>query len=146
MRIKLLPGGRAPEYKTAGAAGLDCYAREGGWLSGSSLDSAIYRAKIPLGFALELPPRHVGIIAPRSGLGVNNGVAAGIGACVVDEDYRGEVSALVFNLSVQDFAWAVGDRVCQLLVIPIACVSVDVVEALSNSERGEGGFGSTGSR
>lgn len=162
VRIRLLPGGIAPKYATEGSAGLDCCAVEGGTLLGTSselvadLDAGgaptgryhyeafIDRRKVPLGFAIELPPGYCAVIHPRSGLGSNLGVVAGIGANLVDEDYRGPVSALLFNLSREPFTWKAGERVAQMVVQRYERVELQAVEELNATARGEGGFGSSG--
>jgi len=112
---------------------------------GAFLDEVkVFRAKVPLGFALSLPDGYVAYVDPRSGLGTNHGIVGGIGARVVDADYRGEVSALIFNLGDKDFEWQAGDRICQLVISPVARAVLHQVDELTVTARGEGGFGSTG--
>lgn len=162
VRIKLLPGGKLPKYATDGSAGLDCYATEGGTLAGARAelvedvddvgtalnsyhyDTVIDRRKVSLGFAIELPAGHVAMFCPRSGLGSKLGIVGGIGACVVDEDYRGEVSALLFNLSREPFTWKAGERVIQMVVQRYERVELQAVEELAASDRGGNGWGSSG--
>lgn len=162
VRIRLLPGGIAPKYTTDGSAGLDCYALEGGTLLGTCselvadldaggaptgryhYETVIDRRKAPLGFAIELPPGYCAVIHPRSGLGSNLGVVAGIGANLVDEDYRGPVSALLFNLSSATFTWKSGERVAQMVVQRYERVEMQAVDSLDVTQRNESGFGSTG--
>lgn len=151
VMIKLFPGGRMPQYMSAGAAGLDCYAREKGRLPrpeastvGPFGNAYIHRAKIPLGFALSLPDGYAAFIDPRSGLGSKEGIVAGIGARVVDSDYRGEVSALLFNIGNSAFEWQAGDRICQLVIMPVTRAVLHQVDELEVTGRGAGGFGSTG--
>lgn len=147
MRIKLLPGGRLPTYSTPGSAGLDCYATEGGMLtpprdSFSSMAVRIARIRVPLGFAIQVPEGYEGQIRPRSGLGLKHGLHVATGT--VDFGYSGEVSALLYNLGSEPFTWEPGDRICQLVVAPVARVELVAVEELAASDRGGNGWGSSG--
>ena len=138
VKIKIFEGGKKPEYKRAGDACLDCYAR---------IDCKFVtipkgtRALIPLGFALELPADYEAVIRPRSGL-TRDEIDIAIGTC--DENYRGELMANVINNSDDDFRINNGDRVCQLAIREAPKVIFEVVEKLSETNRGEAGFGSTG--
>lgn len=100
------------------------------------------RAIVPLGVALEIPPLHVGLLLPRSGLAFKHGVSGHLG--VIDSDYRGEVKALLFNTSHDSFTVNPLERVCQLVITPIATPIIEEVDALSDTARGAGGFGHTG--
>ena len=138
VKIKLLNGGKLPEYKRKGDACLDCYAR---------IDCKFItiprhsRALIPLGFALELPADYEAVIRPRSGLTSEEiDVAIGTG----DENYRGELKANVINNSDDDFVIKNGDRICQMAIRQAPKVWFEVVENLSETNRGEAGFGSSG--
>lgn len=145
VRIKLLPGGRAPAYATPGSAGLDCYATEGGILDGSVAGhgrTGIQRIRVPLGFAIQIPEGYEGQIRPRSGLGLRNGLHVAGGT--IDSDYTGEVSALLYNLGCEPFTWAAGDRVCQLVIAPVLRAQLLVVDELAASDRGGNGWGSSG--
>ena len=157
VMIKLLPGGKMPAYMSAGAAGLDCYAREGGKIAPvhsykelcavdgnfwSKPMTVIQRIKVPLGFALSLPDGYEAQIRPRSGLGAKNGIHVAMGT--IDSDYTGEVSALLYNLGTEDFEWQAGDRICQLVIAPVARTVLHQVDELTVTARGESGFGSTG--
>lgn len=148
VMIKVLPGGLAPRYMSEGAAGMDCYAREGGTMRGiaeyyaGETTVSVERVRVALGFALSLPEGYEAHVRPRSGMGYNNGIHCAFGT--VDADYRGEVSALLFNLGTKDFTWQPGDRICQLVIAPVARPVLHQVDELTVTGRGAGGFGSTG--
>ncbi len=130
-----------PSYATAGAAGMDLRA---------CIDTPITirpleRVKVPTGFAIALPgPEYVALIFARSGLGNNYGVTLPNCVGVIDSDYRGEVIVGLTNLSDADYTIQPGDRVAQLAVMPVVQARVTVTDALDETERGAGGFGSTG--
>ena len=98
---------------------------------------------IPLGIAIELPIETVGRIASRSGLSVNSNIEAGAGW--IDSDYRGEVMVELKNFSSVDFKVNQGDRIAQLILLPITMSKFKVDENLGSTDRGQSGFGSTGS-
>ena len=138
----LSPTARPPRYATGGAAGLDLVA---------ALDAPLElapgaRAAVPTGVAVALPPGHEGQVRPRSGLAAKHGVTVLNAPGTIDEDYRGEILVLLVNLGERAHRIAPGDRVAQLVVAPVTRVEVRVVEAgaLPSTERGAGGFGSTG--
>jgi dUTP pyrophosphatase len=146
-RIKLLsPTAKAPQYMTAGAAGADVFADLGGEHEVDYFaPERVHR--IPLGFAIEIPPGWVGILKGRSGLaakGHEGHVAA------IDSDYRGQVCMLLHVNGAatkgEPLAISHGDRVGQLLIMPAPQFKLEVVDELSDTARGTGGFGSTGSR
>lgn len=135
VKVKLVEGGVMPVYKTKGAACADCYAR---------LDVNIpsgKRALVPLGFCIELPEGYEAEIRPRSG-NSKNGVDVCIGT--IDEDYRGEVMACVVNNLGEGLAVEKGSRVCQMKIQKAEQFKFIQVEELSETERGQGGFGHTG--
>lgn len=135
VKVKLVEGGIMPVYKTKGAACADCYAR---------LDVNIpagKRALVPLGFCIELPEGYEAEIRPRSG-NSKNGVDVCIGT--VDCDYRGEVMACVINNLGEGLAVEKGSRVCQMKIQKAEQFKFVEVDELSETERGEGGFGHTG--
>lgn len=100
------------------------------------------KALVPLDISISIPRGTYGRIAPRSGLAVKNFVDVGAG--VIDYDYRGPVHVLLFNFSNQKFSVTKGDRIAQLIIEKIALPEVVIVDQLDDSERGAGGFGSTG--
>ena len=138
VKIKILDGGKIPEYKRKGDACLDCYAR---------IDCEFVtiptgtRALIPLGFMLELPADYEAVVRPRSGL-TSDYIDIAIGTC--DENYRGELRANVINNSGEDFVISNGDRICQLAIREAPKVIFEVVDKLSETNRGNSGFGSSG--
>lgn len=138
VRIKLIDGGKMPEYKTAGAAAADCYARIP---TGEITLLAGKRTLVPLGFAVELPEGFEAQIRPRSGLSKKGiDIAFGTG----DADYRGELMACVINNSGEDYKIYNGDRICQMGIHEARQVRLITVDELSETERGKNGFGSTG--
>lgn len=136
--VVLVEGGRMPERKTSGAAGLDCYAR------GHTRVMPYDTVKIPLGFRIAIPAGHFGAIYLRSSIALRGAlVAPSVG--VVDSDYRSEVCLIV---AARGEAVDIGDgeRVCQLVITPCPEMVLVQVAELDKTERGEGGFGSTGVR
>lgn len=135
IKIKLYNNGKLPIRKTTGAACFDCYANK------SELVKKGQRVKIPLGFGLELPYLFEAQIRPRSGLSLK-GIDVALGT--VDEDFRAEISAVVINNSNDDYQIEIGDRICQLAIRQYEKIGFDVVDELSETERGSNGFGSSG--
>lgn len=132
------PNAKLPTKGSKDAAGFDLYAAENVPIPAGT------RAVVSLGIRMAIPPHHYGRIAPRSGLALKSGIDVGGG--VVDADYRGEVKVILFNHGKEDFAVHAGDRVAQMIVTPcppFEMVAGPVDEA--GTERGVGGFGSTGS-
>ena len=125
-----------PVRGSAGAAGYDLAA------SAAGVIKARGRGIVPTDLAIALPPGVYGRVAPRSGLAAKAGLDVGAG--VIDEDYRGAVRVLLFNHSDIDWAYTRGDRVAQLILERIAHADVVAVDDLDSTERGAGGFGSTG--
>lgn len=136
VRALVGEGGTLPEYASAFAAGADLRASE-------ELEIAAHgRAAVPTGLRLEIPPGHVGLVWPRSGLAVRHGIDTLAG--VVDSDYRGEVRVVLINHGEEPFRIARGDRIAQLLIQRVEHALFQPETALEASRRGEGGFGSTG--
>lgn len=138
IKIKRIENGKLPEYKTAGSVGADCYAR----LSEDVIIKAGKLAIIPLGFAVEIPEGYEMQIRGRSGMASTFMIVGFTGT--IDQDYRGEVSAIIFNLSETSFVIKNGDRIGQAIVCPIMKAEWEEVEKLSQTDRGAKGFGSTG--
>ena len=132
-----------PAYQSALAAGLDLLAAvpaaapvvlaPGAW------------ASIPTGVAIALPPGTAGQVRPRSGLAARHGVTVLNAPGTIDADYRGEVGVLLINHGREPFSVTRGMRIAQLVVAPVAQATLRAVESLDGTERGSGGFGSTGS-
>lgn len=97
------------------------------------------------GLAVELPEGHAGLVVPRSGLALKHGISLVNAPGLIDPGYRGEIGVLLLNTDPAEvFRIEPGDRIAQLLVVPFSAVEVESVDRLGDSERGEGGFGSTG--
>lgn len=135
VNIYYFPGGKTPEFKTAGAACADCYSRI------SCVVPAGGRLLIPLGFAIELPKGYEGVIRPRSSL-TKIGLDCPIGT--IDSDYRGEVMACIVNNSGEDYRIEEGARICQMKIQRAERFRFVPATELSETDRGEKGFGSTG--
>ena len=136
LMIKLIaPSAKCPIRGSAEAAGYDLFASDSVTINKQSC------AKIPLGIAFRVPLGTYGRIAPRSGLGSK---FIGVGAGVVDRDYRGEVKVILYNHSDNDYEVKTGDRVAQLILEKIAIAPIVVCDTLDDTTRGAGGFGSTG--
>lgn len=129
-----------PSYETAGAAGMDLRAAEAATLKSGA------RFLMPTGFAIALPSGFEAQVRPRSGLAVKNGVTVLNAPGTIDSDYRGEIKVPLINHGEQEFIIARGDRIAQLIVTPVARAYWVEVDALDTSQRGVGGFGSSGTR
>lgn len=130
----------APRRATAAAAGLDLVAAN---LSPVTLPPG-GRALVPTGIAIQLPPGFEGQVRPRSGLALKHGVTCLNSPGTIDADYRGEVSVVLINHGAEDFVVTRGMRVAQLVLAQVADLPVVEVDELEPSDRGGGGFGSTG--
>jgi dUTP pyrophosphatase len=147
LKVQLLRPAHSvlPAYATSGAAGLDLRA---GIESNLTLQPGD-RAAVPTGIAISLPRGYEGQVRPRSGLAVRYGIGMVNAPGTIDEDYRGEVHVLLINLGREPFVIEPGDRIAQLVVAPVTRVQLQKVESaeeLGATERGVGGFGSTGRR
>ncbi len=131
-----------PRYETALAAGLDLRAD----VDAPVTLGALERQAVPTGLELEIPPGYEGQVRPRSGLALKHGVTCLNSPGTIDADYRGEVKVILANVSNVPFTVRRGDRIAQLVVSPVARAEVVEVDALSASDRGAGGFGSTGAK
>lgn len=99
--------------------------------------------KIPLGIAVEIPKGHMGLLVPRSSMS-KTPLRCANSVGIIDADYRGELSIAYENISCSDYTIFRGDRIAQLIIVPIAIVDVEEAQTLSETERGAGGYGSTG--
>ncbi|MCI9402088.1 MAG: dUTP diphosphatase [Oscillospiraceae bacterium] len=130
-----------PAYATAGSAGMDLRA----CIDEPMTIRPMERVKVPTGFAIALPgPQWVAFIFARSGLGIKSGITLPNCVGVIDSDYRGEIIVALTNLSDTDYTIQPGDRVAQLVIMPVTQADISVVDELDETERGAGGFGSTG--
>lgn len=137
----LAPGAHAPTRATPGAAGLDLYAR---LPSGPLMLDRAERACIGTGLRLALPPGYEGQVRPRSGLALKHGLTVLNSPGTVDLDLRGEVAVILVNLGGAPVTIRDGDRIAQLVIAPVPAVELVQAVELPATERGAGGFGSTG--
>lgn len=135
MRIKLEEGAFEPVRAHATDAGLDLRAMKGGCVKAGQA------ATFHTGVHVELPKGTAGVLLPKSGLMTKKDI---ITFGVVDESYRGEVLVHMFNLGSDDYSVSAGDKLSQMLVVPVLYETVEIVDELSEGERGDSGFGSTG--
>ncbi len=98
----------------------------------------------PLGFAAEVPKNHVALLLPRSGAGAKYGLELNNTCGVIDSDYRGEWKAALRTKNGEVFNWKAGDRIVQFIIVPVITPVLELVESLEETNRGKGGFGSTG--
>ena len=130
-----------PQRATSGSAGMDLSA----CIEEDIIIAPRQLVKIPTGIAIALPgPDHVALVYARSGLGIKHGIALSNGVGVIDSDYRGEIMVGLTNLSDKPYTIHPGDRIAQLVVAPVVLPRLEWVEELDDTDRGTGGFGSTG--
>lgn len=130
-----------PQFATPGSAAMDLRA----CLDGPVTLQAWARAVIPTGLAMALPSAdYVALVFARSGLGIKKGVCLSNGVGVIDSDYRGEIAVGLVNLSGEDYTVQPGDRIAQLMVVPVVQPTVTLADELDETDRGSGGLGSTG--
>lgn len=159
---KLTADAKLPAYSRSGDACMDCYADKEVVIPKLTLENGVGRALVPLGFALELPKGWEALVRSRSGLALKEGVVVLNSPGTVDENYRGEVAAIMGNTSGKDYVVKKGDRICQLAIRPILGVDLDMKdclhsftdnsfevewdekEELDETNRGAEGFGSSG--
>ncbi len=144
VRIARRPGNDdlpLPAYMSEGAAGLDLPAA----VEGALVIAPGERSLVPTGFSISLPVGHEAQVRPRSGLAVRHGLAVLNAPGTIDADYRGEVKVILANLGSESVTIRRGDRIAQLVVAPVVRARLLEVDDLDGTERGEGGFGHTGS-
>ena len=129
-----------PTYGSAAAAGADLYACEGGEVTIGAGETKL----IHTGIAMAIPEGLVGLIYARSGLASKRGLAPANKVGVIDSDYRGEIMVALHNHSASSQTVAAGDRIAQLLIMPVLQVELTLADELDDTARGAGGFGSTG--
>jgi dUTP pyrophosphatase len=143
--VRILPHGEGlplPDYATAGAAGLDLMAAIPA--DQSVVVKKLARALVPAGITLHLPVGFEAQVRPRSGLALNHGITVLNAPGTIDADYRGEIRVLLINLGEDDFVVRRGMRIAQMVVAPVTRVALQQAAQIAGSERGSGGFGSTG--
>lgn len=129
-----------PCYQTEGAAGMDLCA----FLKEPVTLKSLERKLIPTGLKMELPHGYEAQVRPRSGMSIKHGITLVNCIGTIDEDYRGELCVPVINLSTEEFTINNGDRIAQMVIAAVTKADIEVVTELSETVRGEGGFGHTG--
>ncbi|WP_379545452.1 dUTP diphosphatase [Qipengyuania sp. DSG2-2] len=141
IQLKRLPHGEGldlPTYATQGAAGMDVVSAEDAVIAPGA------RHAVATGLSVAIPMGYEIQVRPRSGLALKHGITVPNTPGTIDSDYRGELKVILINHGTQDFTIARGDRVAQLVVAPVTQGEWQEVDALDDTERGAGGFGSTG--
>ncbi len=141
VQLKRLPHGEGlplPAYATSGAAGMDVVSAEDVTLAPAA------RHAVATGLSMAIPAGYEIQVRPRSGLALKHGISVPNTPGTIDSDYRGELKVILINLGSEPFVIARGDRVAQLVLAPVVQAAWDEVDELDATERGEGGFGSTG--
>lgn len=146
---KLNPNAVLPQYATAGSAGLDLCACLDAPLTlerhaAASAEGRWNCAKVPTGLAMAIPEGYVGLIFARSGLATKHGLAPANCVGVIDSDYRGEIVVALVNQGSEDYVIQPGERIAQLVIVPFAQPAPVEAQTLPQTDRGAGGFGSTG--
>jgi dUTP pyrophosphatase len=144
MKIRIVNHSRhsLPSYETMASAGMDLRANLEEEISLKPLE----RALIPTGLFIELPVGYEAQVRPRSGLAIKNGITVLNTPGTIDADYRGEIKVLLINLGKERFTINFGDRIAQLIISGYQKADLVIAESLSDTERNEGGYGSTGTK
>ena len=129
-----------PAYETAGSAGMDIRA----FVEAEVVLKPFERKLVPTGLFIELPVGYEAQLRPRSGLAFKHGISLPNSPATIDSDYRGEIKVALINLSNEDFSIKNGDRIAQMIIAQHSRAEWISVEELNDTERGHGGFGSTG--
>jgi dUTP pyrophosphatase len=142
VKFSAKEGSVSPVYKTSGASGADVCA----FLASAVILSPGQRALIPTGLFVEIPEGYEIQVRPRSGLALKHGITVLNTPGTIDSDYRGEIGIVLINLGTEPFEVRNGERIAQLVVAPVERCDFFEVSALADTERGSGGYGSTGTR
>ena len=142
MKVKIINKSdqKLPKYETVGSAGMDLLANVEEAITLKPME----RRLVPTGLFIEIPEGYEGQVRPRSGLAIKHGITLINCVGTIDSDYRGELCIPMVNLGTEVFEIKKGDRVAQLVICQYKRVELVEVEEITNSDRGEGGFGSTG--
>jgi dUTP pyrophosphatase len=142
LQVKIINNSKhpLPQYETTGSAGMDIRAN----LEEPFLLNPFERGAVPTGLSIELPMGYEAQIRPRSGLSLKTGLSVPNSPGTIDSDYRGEIKVIMANLSNAPISIQDGDRIAQMVIARYEQISWSEVETLSESNRGAGGFGSTG--
>jgi dUTP pyrophosphatase len=138
--VKLHPRVELPQYESEGAAGMDLRA----FLDADISIPPLGRVKIPTGLRIEVPQGYEAQVRPRSGLAIKTGLTVLNSPGTIDSDYRGDLEIILINLGSQDVIIKDGERIAQLVTAPVCRVKAVEAQALTPSQRGSAGFGSTG--
>tara|TARA_B100000767_G_scaffold255850_1_gene262400 strand:+ start:344 stop:784 length:441 start_codon:yes stop_codon:yes gene_type:complete len=139
---KLSPSVSIPKYETPGSSGMDISA----YIENDVIIYPGEKALVSTGFSLSIPIGYEVQIRPRSGLAAKKNITVLNTPGTIDADYRGEIKVILINLGKEKFIIENGDRIAQMIVCPVEQADLDEVKELSNTERGSGGFGSTGTK
>lgn len=131
-----------PQYATSQSAGLDLRAN----IAEAIILKPLERKLVPTGLFIELPDGYEAQIRPRSGLAIKSGISLVNTPGTIDPDYRGEIGVIVINLSNNDFELLPGERIAQMVICKFERIEWESVDSLNDTERGAGGFGSTGTK
>ncbi len=131
-----------PHYESEGSAGMDLRAA----ITDPIILKPLQRTLVKTGLMIALPHGFEAQVRPRSGLALKKGITVLNSPGTIDADYRGEIGVILINLSEEDFLIENGDRIAQLVIAPYQRISWQSVEELNNTQRGQGGFGSTGTK
>ena len=144
VQIKVVNKGNQPlpKYQTSQSAGMDLRAN----IDAPVLIKPLDRKLIPTGLHISLPEGYEAQIRPRSGLAIKNGITVINTPGTIDPDYTGDVGVILVNISNEDFVVQPGDRIAQMVINKFEQAKFEVVEELDETERGEGGFGHTGTK
>ena len=140
IRVKLTDGATLPKHAKQGDAGMDLTSRQTVEIAPQGT------VMVGTGVAMEIPEGFVGLVFPRSGLASKRGVNLTNCVGVIDSGYRGEIKAPLYNAGHETQVVERGERVCQIVIVPFVTCECVKVDELSDTERGDGGFGSTGRR
>lgn len=137
---KLAQDVNVPNYQTEGSAGMDLCA----YLKEPVLLKPLERKLIPTGLKIELPKDYEAQVRPRSGMSIKHGITLINCVGTIDEDYRGEICVPVVNISNEEYTIQNGDRIAQMIIAQVSKPKIEVTQEISQTQRGAGGFGSTG--
>lgn len=138
LKMIVEDGMTVPQYAHEGDAGLDLRIKHDVTLEPGQ------RLNVGTGVSVEIPNGYVGLVFPRSGLATKHGITLSNSVGVIDSGYRGEIGASLINTSDETITLDAHTRVCQMIVMPYAACRIELTDSLADSERGTGGFGSTG--
>lgn len=137
---KLAQDVNVPNYQTEGSSGMDLCA----YLKEPVLLKPLERKLIPTGLKIELPKDYEAQVRPRSGMSIKHGITLINCVGTIDEDYRGEICVPVVNISNEEYTIQNGDRIAQMIIAQVSKPKIEVTQEISQTQRGAGGFGSTG--